>query len=99
MILFFELGGFLLEEASESNVRVDDIRNSLGWVESSNLDNVVPVWPLELVHLLFETKVAELSHVEGRVPWSKFFVETIKPIGQESEHILRGARKDSLTSL
>lgn len=68
-----------LQEAAEPNVRVDHIRNSLCRVKASNLHDIVARRPLQLIHLLFRTQVAEFSHVEGRIPMVEVLVQTVQP--------------------
>ena len=57
-----------LEHFSELDIRVDDIRNTLGRVKSGDLYDVVPQRPFELMHLLFSTEGAEFAHIEVGVP-------------------------------
>ncbi len=74
-----QLRGFLvrylaLEHLTELDVRVDNVRDTLGRVEASNLDDVITGGPLELVHLVLQAQAAELAHVELRVPRRKLLV-------------------------
>ena len=57
-----------LEQLPESDVGVDDIRNALGWIETSDLNDIVTGGPLQLMHLLLSTKASELSHIKLRIP-------------------------------
>ena len=81
---FFKLSA-LGEEFTEFGVRLEDVGNPLGGVESSNLNDVFAARPLELVHLLLDAQAPELAHIELRVPDAEFLVQTIKPIGGSAE--------------
>ena len=81
---FFNLSA-LREEFTELGVGLEDVGNTLGWVESSNLDNISTAGPPELVHLLLDAHTPELAHVVLRVPDAELLVQTIEPIGGGTE--------------
>lgn len=68
-----------LEQMPVLDVGIDDIRDTLGGIESGNLNEVFQLGPLEFVHLLFGAEGAELAHVECGVPIIQMLVETIQP--------------------
>jgi hypothetical protein len=70
----------LEEELAELGVRIDDIWNSFGRVESSDLHNVIACRPLKFMHLLFRTQATEFAHIVLRIPRVKVLVEPVKPI-------------------
>ena len=72
-------GNFALEEYTELGIRVEDVGNTLGWVETSNLDDVFACRPAQLNHLLLDAQVAELSHVVLGVPRREFLVQAVEP--------------------
>lgn len=80
VILIVEICGVRLEEATEPDIRVDDIRDTLSRVETGDLDDIVAVGPAELVHLLLDAQIAELSHVERRVPRGQLLVKSVQPL-------------------
>lgn len=68
---------------------------TFGWIEASDLDNVVTLGPFQLVHFLLGAQASEFTHVKLRIPdncvnisstyprWYspriELFVQTIKP--------------------
>lgn len=87
-----ELGSFRVfnlsargEKFPELGVRLEDVGDALGGIESGNLDDVSAAGPPELVHLLFNAHAPELAHVELRVPNAELLVQTIEPIGGSTE--------------
>ena len=92
-----ELGdlGFLglsvgCEEFTELGVRLKDVGDTLGGIETGDLDDILAAWPPKLVHLLLDAHTPELAHVELSIPDAKFLVQTIKPISgstQESKSL------------
>ena len=81
---FFDLSA-RREEFAELGVRLENVGNTLGRVESSNLDNISTAGPPELVHLFLDTHAPEFAHVELRVPDAELLVQTIEPIGGGAE--------------
>jgi hypothetical protein len=79
LVVLVHVRSVRLEEFAELHVRVNDVRNTLRWVEASNLYKIFAIRPFELVHLFFGAKVAEFGHVIVRVPGMKLFVETVQP--------------------
>jgi len=73
------------EERTELGVRLEDVGDTLGGIESGNLDDIFATGPLELVHLLFDAHAPELAHVVLRVPDAELLVKAIKPIGCSAE--------------
>ena len=73
------------EEFAELGVRLEDVGDTLGGIESGNLDNIFTAGPTKLVHLLLDAQAPELAHVKLRVPDAELFVQTIKPIGGSTE--------------
>jgi hypothetical protein len=53
--------------------------HTLSRIEASNLNNIVTLGPLKLIHFLLRTQAPELAHVELGVPWVQVLVETVKP--------------------
>jgi len=51
------------EEFTELGVRLENVWDTLGGVESSDLNNVSTAGPSELVHLLLDAHAPELAHV------------------------------------
>ena len=87
-----ELGNFRFlglsvggEEFAELGIRLEDVGDTLGGVESGDLDDVFTAGPLELVHLLLDAHAPELAHVVLRIPDAELLVQTIKPIGGSAE--------------
>lgn len=70
------LGGQMLPE---EGVGIDNVGDPFGRVEAGDLDDIVALGPLELLHLLFDAKRAEFAHVVRRVPRGEFLVQAIKP--------------------
>ena len=68
-----------LQQFTELGVRVNNVGDTLGRIESGNLDNVVTFRPLELGHLLLDAKAAEFSHIETRIPRLHLFVKSVEP--------------------
>lgn len=52
------------EEFTELAARVGDVGNTLGGVESSDLEGMSAAGPPELVHLLLDAYALDLTHVE-----------------------------------
>ena len=73
------------EEFAELGVRLENVGDTLGGVESGNLDDVSTAGPSELVHLLFDAHAPELAHIELRVPDAELLVQTIEPIGSSTK--------------
>ncbi len=57
-----------LKQDAELGVRIDDVGNTLGWIETSDLDNKDALGPYELVHLIFGAQAAGLTKIELRNP-------------------------------
>jgi len=68
------------EEFTELGVRLEDVRNALGGIELSNLDDISTTGPPELIHLP-DTHAPELAHVELRGLDAELLVQSIEPIG------------------
>lgn len=73
------------EEAAELGVGFEDVGDTLGGVESCDLDNILAAGPPELVHLLLDAHTPELAHVELGVPNAELLVQAIKPVGGSPE--------------
>ena|ERR1700683_3481114 len=77
-----------LEHLPKLDIRVNDIRNTLGRVKSGDLHNIVPQWPFELMYLLFSAEGAEFAHIEVGVPVMQVLVEAIQPAGKNTIKLL-----------
>lgn len=68
------------EQLTELRVGIDDVGNTLGGIETCDLDDVVASGEGKGVHLVLGAEATELAHVELRIPWVKLFVQTIEPV-------------------
>jgi hypothetical protein len=85
-----ELGNFLERLilhvfAAQNSVRSENIRDSLRWVETSNLGDVLAFGESELVGTLVHARHFELMHIVLCIPAVELLVQTIKPISSGGE--------------
>ena len=73
------------EKFTELGVRLEDVWDTLGGIETGNLDDVFTARPLEFVRLLLDAHAPEFAHVVLSVPDAKFLVQTIKPISGSTQ--------------
>jgi len=79
VLVLAQFWAVLVQQLTKLVVRVDHSGDTLGGVEASDLNDVVALGPLELVHLFLGAQGAELAHVVLRVPGVEVLVETIEP--------------------
>jgi hypothetical protein len=71
--------------AAQNSVRSENIRDSLRWVETSNLGDVLAFGESELVGTLVHARHFELMHIVLCIPAVELLVQTIKPISSGGE--------------
>ena len=87
------------EEFAELGVGFENVGDTLGGVESCNLDDIFAAGPRKFIHLLLDAHAPELAHVELRVPDTEFLIQAIKPIGgspEESQGLNRDIVRDEV---
>ena len=69
----------------ELNVRLEDMGDTVGGIESSSLDDISAAGPSELLHPFLDTHTRDLAHAELRVSDPELLVQTISPIVADTE--------------